>query len=51
MLTWLQEHGNGKYLPAKPTLTALSFGFEICSTGGRNQTFEVNNFSFIATRA
>ena len=51
MLTWLEKNGGGKYLPAKPTLTALSFGFEICSTGGRNQTFQVNNFSFIATPA
>jgi hypothetical protein len=51
MLTWLIKHGGGKYLPAKPTLTAISFGFEICSTGGRSQTFQVNNFSFIATPA
>jgi hypothetical protein len=51
MLTWLETHGGGKYLPAKPTLTAISFGFEICSTGGRDQTFQVNNFSFTATPA
>jgi hypothetical protein len=51
MLTWLETHGGGKYLPAKPTLTAISFGFEICSTAGRNQTFMLNNFSFTAKRA
>jgi hypothetical protein len=51
MLSWLENHGDGKYLPANPTLTAVSFGFEICSTGGRNQTFQVNNFSFVATPA
>ena len=51
MLTWLENHGDGKYLPANPTLTALSFGFEICSTGSRDQTFQVNNFSFVATPA
>jgi hypothetical protein len=51
MLTWLETHGGGKYLPAKPTLTALSFGFEICSTAGRNQTLELNSFSFTATPA
>ena len=51
MLTWLENHGNGKYLSANPTLTAVSFGFEICSTGGRNQTMQVNSFSFVATPA
>ena len=51
MLTWLENHGNGKYLPVNPTLTAISFGIEICSTGGQNETFHVNNFSFTATPA
>ena len=51
MLTWLEKNGGGKYLPANSTLQAISFGFEICSTGGRIQTFQVNNFSFIATPA
>lgn len=49
MLTWLEKNGGGKYLPADPTLTAISFGFEICSTGGQDQSFQVSNFSFIAT--
>jgi hypothetical protein len=51
MLTWLEKHGHGKYLPAKPTLTAISFGFEICSTAGRSQTFTLNSFSFTAKPA
>jgi hypothetical protein len=51
MLTWLENHGDGKYLPANPTLTAVSFGFEICSTAGRSQTLQVNNFSFVSTPA
>lgn len=51
MLNWLENHGNGKYLPTKSTLTAISFGVEICSTGGQNETFHINNFSFIATPA
>jgi hypothetical protein len=51
MLTWLETHGHGKYLPAKPTLTAISFGFEICSTASRNQTFELNKFYLTATPA
>jgi hypothetical protein len=51
MLTWLETHGNGNYLPANPTLTAISFGFEICSTGSRDQTFRLNNFSFTAEPA
>jgi hypothetical protein len=51
MLTWLEKNGNGKYLPANPTLTAVSFGIEICSTGGQSETFQVNKFSFNATAA
>ena len=51
MLTWLETHGGGKYLPAKPTLTAISFGFEICSTASRDQTFRLNSFSFTAKPA
>jgi hypothetical protein len=53
MLTWLEKHGHGHgtYLPAQPTLTAISFGFEICSTAGRNATFELNSLYFTAKAA
>jgi hypothetical protein len=45
MLTWLVGH---RYLPQRSGLTALSYGFEICSTGGRPETFRVNGFSISA---
>jgi hypothetical protein len=45
MLTWLVKH---RYLPQRSGLTALSYGFEICSTGGRPETFRVSRFSITA---
>lgn len=45
MLTWLTGHG---YLPKQTGLTAISYGFEICSTGGRPETFEVSRFTLSA---
>ena len=44
-LTWMEQHG---YLPAGSTWTAASYGFEICDTGGTNETFRVNAFSWTA---
>jgi len=46
MLTWLMRHG---YLPQGSGLTDISYGFEICSTGGRPETFAVSHFS-LSTR-
>ena len=40
-LTWMEQHG---YLPTGSTWTAGSYGFEICDTGGTNETFRVNAF-------
>jgi hypothetical protein len=37
-----------KYIPAKSTWTAGSFGFEVCNTSGTTQTFKVNGFSWSA---
>jgi hypothetical protein len=48
MLTWLENHG---YLPQKSGLTAISYGFEICSTGGKPETFTVSGFSISAPKA
>lgn len=45
MLTWLVNHG---YLKHKTGLTAISYGFEICSTGGRPEIFKLNRFSITA---
>jgi hypothetical protein len=46
MIKWLETNG---YLPAGSTWTALSDGWEICSTGGQNETFSLSNFSVTAT--
>ena len=45
MLTWLVSHG---YLPHRSGLTDISYGFEICSTGGHAETFSVNWFTISA---
>jgi hypothetical protein len=45
MLTWLVSHG---YLPHGSGLTDISYGFEICSTGGRPETFTLSRFSISA---
>lgn len=43
MLEWLVD--NGGYLPQGSNLTAIGYGFEICSTGGVDERFEVNRFT------
>jgi hypothetical protein len=45
MLNWLVSH---RYLQAESGLTDISYGFEICSTGGRPETFAVSGFSISA---
>ena len=45
MLTWLETHG---YLPAGSNLTNISYGWEICSTGGAPETFTVTGYSIQA---
>ena len=47
MLTWLVSHG---YLPKTTNLTAISYGFELCSTGGVPETFTVSKFSIDAAK-
>lgn len=46
-LTWMEQHG---YLPTGSTWTAGSYGFEICDTGGTNEIFQVNAFSWTARK-
>jgi hypothetical protein len=46
MVKWLETNG---YLPAGSTWTALSNGWEICSTGGVPETFSYNNFSLTSS--
>ena len=42
MLTWLVNHG---YLRAGTGLWLIGYGWEICSTGGVNENFQVSSFS------
>jgi hypothetical protein len=46
MLTWLVSH---RYLPRGSGLTNISYGFEICSTGGRLEKFTVSRFTISTT--
>jgi len=48
MLSWLVAHG---YLPRSSGLWAIGYGWEICSTGGVNETFRVNHFSITTAAA
>jgi hypothetical protein len=43
MLNWLVN--NGGYLPHGSNLTAIGYGFEICSTGGADENFQITGFS------
>ena len=47
MHTWLVN--NGGYLPQGSSLTAIGYGFEICSTGGADETFQVKDFSITSS--
>jgi hypothetical protein len=47
MLTWLMN--NGGYLPQGSSLTAIGYGFEICSTGGADETFQVKSFTITSS--
>lgn len=48
MVQWLEQHG---YMTTtNSTITAIGYGFEICSTGGLNQTWEVTGYSITDTR-
>ncbi|MGH3847878.1 MAG: hypothetical protein ACRDS0_41690, partial [Pseudonocardiaceae bacterium] len=46
MITWLEKHGD---MPSNSTITDLSYGFEVCSTGGKNENFQVSSFSITAS--
>lgn len=42
MVDYLAAHG---YINPNPTVTNLSDGWEICSTGGTAETFKVNGYT------
>lgn len=45
MLRWLVHHG---YLPTRTGLWMIGYGWEICSTGGRPETFTVSAYTLRA---
>jgi hypothetical protein len=45
MLNWLVAH---RYLPHDTGLFLIGYGWEICSTGGQDENFEVSRFSITA---
>jgi hypothetical protein len=46
MLMWLVDHG---YLPSGTGLWLIGYGWEICSTGGEDEDFQVKSFSMTPT--
>jgi hypothetical protein len=42
MLTWLEDHG---YIQQNSTIGDIGYGWEICSTGGVDENFQVTGFS------
>jgi hypothetical protein len=48
MLTWLEKNGD---LPQGSGLWQIDYGFEICSTGGQNENFQVKSFSINETKS
>ncbi len=46
MIEWLEAHG---YLPGHTTWTGFSNGWEICSTGGQNETLQMSSYSVTAS--
>ena len=46
MLMWLENNG---YLASSTYLTQIEYGFEICSTGGVNEEFEVTGLTITAS--
>jgi hypothetical protein len=45
MLTWLMNNG---HLPQGSRLGLVGYGFEVCSTGGQNENFQVSRYSLTA---
>lgn len=48
MLNWLVNH---RYLPSHTGLWLIGYGWEICSTGGANEKFQVSNYSITPIRS
>ncbi len=46
LLRWMQSHG---YAAAGAAISQIDFGWEICSTGGVNETFTVSNYTLKST--
>ena len=48
MMNWVINH---RYLAAGSKLDSIGYGWEICSTGGQNETFQISRFSTTYTLA
>jgi hypothetical protein len=48
MMKWVIAHG---YLAKGSTLDSVGYGWEICSTGGQNETFQITKFATTDTVA
>jgi hypothetical protein len=48
MLTWLESN---RYLPAKSSLTAIDYGWEICSTGSKPETFTLSGLTITSSQS
>jgi hypothetical protein len=46
MLMWLENNG---YLASSTYLTQIEYGFEVCSTGGVNEEFDLTGFTISAS--
>jgi hypothetical protein len=46
VLTWVQAHVSGH---SNMTLSAIDFGWEICSTGGSNEQFTLSKYILTGT--
>ena len=46
MLNWLISN---RYLPGGSSLTEISYGWELCSTGGEQETFTMSKFTVSAS--
>ena len=50
MVQWLENPSAPDHIQANSTITNLSYGWEIASTGGQPETFQVSSYSLTAVR-
>lgn len=50
MVSYLENPAAPDAIPANPTITNLSYGWEIASTGGKPETFQISRYTLTASR-